>query len=85
AVARRVAALVGEFGALHGGVHCAGVLRDNYLLRKSADEFAQVRAPKVRGTVNLDFATRDVRSLDVVVTFSSGAGVVGNPGQADYA
>ncbi|WP_038741019.1 beta-ketoacyl reductase, partial [Burkholderia pseudomallei] len=85
AVARMVEAIVGEFGALHGVVHCAGVLRDNYLLRKSADEFAQVLAPKVRGTVNLDFATRDVRSLDFFVTFSSGAGVVGNPGQADYA
>ncbi|MDV2114384.1 type I polyketide synthase, partial [Burkholderia pseudomallei] len=85
AVARMVEAIVGEFGALHGVVHCAGVLRDNYLLRKSADEFAQVLAPKVRGTVNLDRATRDVRSLDFFVTFSSGAGVVGNPGQADYA
>ncbi|MBU9213785.1 SDR family NAD(P)-dependent oxidoreductase [Burkholderia gladioli] len=85
AVERMVAAIVDEFGALHGVMHCAGLLRDGYLLRKRAGEFEQVLAPKVRGAVNLDLATRGLASLDCFVLFSSGAGVVGNPGQGDYA
>jgi polyketide synthase PksN len=71
-------------GALHGIFHCAGVLRDNFIVRKSADELRQVLAPKVSGLVNLDHATKDL-PLDFLVCFSSGAAAVGNPGQADYA
>jgi hypothetical protein len=58
--------------------------RDNLVLNKSADEFLQVLAPKVRGTLNLDAATLDA-ALDWFVLFSSAASVFGNAGQADYA
>ncbi|OEU94845.1 SDR family NAD(P)-dependent oxidoreductase [Streptomyces oceani] len=79
-----VAATVRDAGRLDGVIHSAGVREDNFILRKSGAEFTRVLLPKVSGTVNLDEATRDV-DLDFFVTFSSGAAVTGNIGQADYA
>ncbi|MEA2959171.1 MAG: polyketide synthase PksN, partial [Alphaproteobacteria bacterium] len=84
AVSRLVAELRQEFGSLEGIVHGAGVIRDSLLLKKTAAEVAAVLAPKVAGIVNLDAATRDV-ALDFMVLFASGAGALGNVGQADYA
>jgi acyl transferase domain-containing protein/D-arabinose 1-dehydrogenase-like Zn-dependent alcohol dehydrogenase/acyl carrier protein/NAD(P)-dependent dehydrogenase (short-subunit alcohol dehydrogenase family)/SAM-dependent methyltransferase len=72
------------YGKLDGVLHAAGVIRDNFILKKTAAEFLAVLAPKVAGTVNLDHATRDL-PLDCFVLFSSGAGATGNAGQADYA
>jgi acyl transferase domain-containing protein/acyl carrier protein len=76
--------IVAQYGGLHGVIHSAGVLRDEFILRKTSQSFREVLAPKVRGTVNLDLATRDM-ALDRFVLFSSGAGVFGSVGQADYA
>ncbi|MCP4020738.1 MAG: SDR family NAD(P)-dependent oxidoreductase, partial [Desulfobacteraceae bacterium] len=73
-----------EFGSLNGIFHGAGVIADNFIIKKHAGEFESVLAPKVRGTVFLDQATCDM-DLDFFVMFSSGAGVFGNVGQADYA
>jgi acyl transferase domain-containing protein/ubiquinone/menaquinone biosynthesis C-methylase UbiE len=85
---KSVASLIQEiqedFGSLHGIIHSAGVIRDNFILRKTKDEFQEVLAPKVSGLVNLDQASKGL-SLDFFVLFSSVAGAVGNPGQADYA
>jgi polyketide synthase PksM len=83
-VARLVAGIVGRHGRLNGVLHCAGMTRDNLVVNKSADEFLQVLAPKVRGTLNLDDATLDA-GLDWFMLFSSAASVFGNAGQADYA
>ncbi|MCU1347161.1 MAG: hypothetical protein JWO56_191, partial [Acidobacteria bacterium] len=55
-----------------------------FILKKPAAQFRQVLAPKVAGTLHLDQASRDVE-LDFFVLFSSFAGAMGNPGQADYA
>ncbi|MCP4023726.1 MAG: KR domain-containing protein, partial [Desulfobacteraceae bacterium] len=55
-----------------------------FIPKKSREEFTRVLAPKVIGTVNLDQATCDLE-LDFFILFSSGAGALGNPGQADYA
>lgn len=41
-------------------------------------------ASKVLGVINLDQATKAVNHLDFLVLFSSGAGAMGNAGQADY-
>ncbi|MDD5271871.1 MAG: SDR family NAD(P)-dependent oxidoreductase, partial [Methylovulum sp.] len=68
----------------NGIIHCAGIIKDRYLAKKSATEFAQVLAAKVAGTVHLDQATRHLR-LDFFVLFSSVAGSLGNAGQSDYA
>ena len=72
-----------DFGGLHGIIHSAGVIKDNFILKKEPAEFKAVFAPKVAGTVILDQATRDL-NLDFFVLFSAGAAVTGNPGQADY-
>ncbi|MBP0454655.1 SDR family NAD(P)-dependent oxidoreductase [Kitasatospora sp. RG8] len=73
-----------EHGAVNGVIHSAGVLRDGFVLRKSADDLRAVLAPKVAGTVNLDAATQG-DPLDFFALFSSAAAVTGNVGQSDYA
>ncbi|WP_067339080.1 non-ribosomal peptide synthetase [Stappia indica] len=70
-------------GRLDGVFHAAGVLRDEALHRKTAEQLQEVFAPKVRGLVNLDRAL-GTTPLDFLVLFSSISGVLGNPGQADY-
>ncbi len=73
-----------EYGRLDGILHCAGVLADDFILRKPVTRFREVLAPKVTGTFNLDYATRD-EALDFLVLFSAIGGATGNAGQADYA
>ncbi|WDD90503.1 SDR family NAD(P)-dependent oxidoreductase (plasmid) [Burkholderia sp. FERM BP-3421] len=79
-----VADIVREHGALNGVFHAAGVSRDGAALRKTAQTFREVLAPKVAGTVNLDCATRHL-PLDFLVLYSSLSGAMGNAGQCDYA
>ncbi|AIY07720.1 polyketide synthase [Paenibacillus polymyxa] len=73
-----------EFGRVHGIIHCAGVIHDNFILKKSREEFIEVLGPKVKGLVHLDEASSG-QDLDFFVLFSSISGSMGNPGQADYA
>ncbi|MDT0269588.1 SDR family NAD(P)-dependent oxidoreductase, partial [Streptomyces sp. DSM 44915] len=84
AVAAAVRQLTAEHGGPHGVLHCAGVLRDEYLIRKELDVLRVVLAPKVAGLVALDEATADLE-LDFLVCFASTTGSLGNAGQADYA
>ncbi|TDC95427.1 SDR family NAD(P)-dependent oxidoreductase [Saccharopolyspora aridisoli] len=79
-----VASVLSEAGALHGVVHSAGVVRDAALVRKTAEDWDAVLAPKVSGLVHLDRATAQL-PLEFLLAFSSGAGITGNAGQADYA
>lgn len=76
--------LIEEHGKIDGILHTAGIIRDNFIIRKSVSEFEDVLGPKVSGLVYLDEETRTV-DLDFFVLFSSAAGALGNPGQADYA
>ena len=69
---------------LDGIIHSAGVLRDSYILKKTAAEAGEVLSAKIQGARNLDEATKKEK-LDFMVFFSSVSGVLGNPGQADYA
>ncbi|MEM9214083.1 MAG: SDR family NAD(P)-dependent oxidoreductase [Cyanobacteria bacterium P01_F01_bin.150] len=73
-----------RYGSLNGILHCAGITRDNFLIKKTSAEFQSVLAPKVAGVVYLDAASKAI-NLDVFVLFSSLSGAVGNAGQADYA
>ncbi|MCM3269689.1 SDR family NAD(P)-dependent oxidoreductase [Paenibacillus elgii] len=73
-----------NYGKLNGIIHSAGIVRDNFILKKREAEAEEVLTPKVCGTVHLDEASRDMQ-LDFFVLFSSLAGMFGNPGQADYA
>ncbi|HKP98201.1 MAG TPA: SDR family NAD(P)-dependent oxidoreductase [Fibrobacteria bacterium] len=83
-VREAVASVAEEYGRLDGVLHCAGMVADNLIVRKSVEEFLRVLEPKIAGTCNLDAACRDLR-LDFLALFSSAAGALGNPGQADYA
>uniref|UniRef100_UPI000E3248F9 SDR family NAD(P)-dependent oxidoreductase n=1 Tax=Steroidobacter cummioxidans TaxID=1803913 RepID=UPI000E3248F9 len=69
---------------IDGIIHCAGMIADSFILKKSAEGFKRVLAPKVAGTLNLDEASKDLQ-LDFLVLFSSFASALGNVGQADYA
>lgn len=82
-VERLVATCRERYGAVHGIIHSAGVLRDAYIRNKHWDDMAAVFAPKILGAVLLDDATRD-DPLDFFVMFSSLAALAGNAGQSDY-
>nr|WP_235787238.1 type I polyketide synthase [Streptomyces mutabilis] len=69
---------------LTGVVHAAGVLADGVLSGLSGEQFETVFRAKVDSALVLDELTRD-RALSVFALFSSAAGSVGNPGQANYA
>jgi acyl transferase domain-containing protein/enoyl-CoA hydratase/carnithine racemase/NAD(P)-dependent dehydrogenase (short-subunit alcohol dehydrogenase family)/acyl carrier protein/phospholipid N-methyltransferase len=73
-----------DHGELSGIIHAAGMIADNFILKKSEAEFRQVLGPKVSGTYHLETASREF-DLDFLVLFSSVAGVLGNVGQSDYA
>jgi polyketide synthase PksL len=83
-VRQLITSIVEEQGQLNGILHSAGTIADSFILKKSTEDVRAVLAPKVTGTFHLDEASRDV-PLDFFVLFSSIAGAMGNPGQADYA
>ncbi|WP_315823374.1 SDR family NAD(P)-dependent oxidoreductase [Paraflavitalea speifideaquila] len=70
--------------SLQGIIHCAGIVQDNYIIRKNAHSVKQVLSPKVLGVAFLDELTQQL-SLDHFILFSSIVGPLGNSGQADYA
>ncbi|HEX3030553.1 MAG TPA: SDR family NAD(P)-dependent oxidoreductase, partial [Clostridia bacterium] len=72
-----------DYGALNGIIHSAGVIQDNFIIKKTKEEFVNVIKPKSAGLVNLDSAASE-SDLDLFVLFSSIAGSLGNAGQADY-
>ncbi|HEY2502020.1 MAG TPA: SDR family NAD(P)-dependent oxidoreductase [Mycobacterium sp.] len=69
---------------LRGIVHAAGTLDDGILARLDERRLRDVMAPKVEGAWNLHALTRDT-ALDFFMLFSSGASLLGSPGQAHYA
>ncbi|WP_159052256.1 type I polyketide synthase, partial [Streptomyces niveiscabiei] len=69
---------------LVGVVHAAGVLADGVVTGMTADQVEEVLRPKVDGALNLHELTKDA-GLAVFVLFSSVAGVLGSPGQGNYA
>ena len=65
-------------------IHTAVALRDGTLANLDAESVAEVFAPKVSGAVNLHEATKGA-DLSAFVLFSSVAGILGSPGQANCA
>jgi acyl transferase domain-containing protein/surfactin synthase thioesterase subunit len=67
-----------------GVVHGAGIVKDQLLVNLDEERFLDVLRPKLLGAWNLHQALRDT-PLDFFVLFSSAAGLIGSPGQANYA
>jgi acyl transferase domain-containing protein/acyl carrier protein len=85
---QQMAAVLSEIEAggppLGGVVHAAGVLEDGILLQMDARRLQAVMGPKVDGGWNLHRLTAG-KPLDFFILFSSAAGVLGSPGQGNYA
>ncbi|MFC3051558.1 SDR family NAD(P)-dependent oxidoreductase [Kordiimonas pumila] len=84
AVQELVTHIIRKYGQLNHIMHCAGVLRDGYIIQKPETDLDITLSAKVVGTVALANATKAM-NLDSFVLFSSLAGITGNEGQIDYA
>jgi NAD(P)-dependent dehydrogenase (short-subunit alcohol dehydrogenase family) len=85
---------VKEFGDLHAVVNNAGFLRDRLITSMSEDDFDSVINVHLKGTFTLirhacsywrNQAKADKPVSGRIVNTTSGAGLWGNPGQANYA
>ncbi len=65
-------------------IHCAGALSDATIESLSEEQVGYVFAPKAEAAWHLHELTADT-GLSAFVSFSSGAGILGGPGQGNYA
>jgi acyl carrier protein len=65
-------------------VHAAGTLHDGVLTAQTDAQLREVLRPKADAAWNLHLLTRDL-DLAAFVLYSSAVGILGNPGQANYA
>jgi hypothetical protein len=73
-----------RFGKIDGIVHGAGVIRDGLLSQMTSDDLSPVVDVKFLGAWNL-FSAAEGAGLRFFVALSSGAMILGNPGQSNYA
>lgn len=72
------------FGKISGIFHAAGVAGDGFLISKSKDQFQEVLAPKIDGSVNLLTMLLQTNKDAFMVMFSSIIALTGSEGQSDY-
>jgi NAD(P)-dependent dehydrogenase (short-subunit alcohol dehydrogenase family) len=87
AVGRMVQQAMDTYGALHAVSNPAGILRDRMAHNMTEDEWDAIMTVHLRGHFNVVRATiNHFRSQQdgVYVMWSSGSGLVGNVGQANY-
>lgn len=82
-VARLLTEIRRSMPPLHGVIHAAVVLDDGILLQLNPERMRRVMAPKIDGAWNLHQLTLE-DPLDHFILFSSGASVLGSPGQGNY-
>lgn len=88
AVKETAKAVESELGPVEILVNNAGITRDNVLMRLSDDDWDQVIDVNLKGAFNFIRAlTRGMlkRRAGVIVNVSSVVGLMGNPGQSNYA
>ncbi len=83
ALATALATIRRDCGPIHGVVHAAVVLDDAGILAQTFDRFATVFAGKAIGAWNLHALTQ-ADPLTHFIVYSSGAALLGSPGQANY-
>ncbi len=87
AARRIIDTAVSRFNRIDILVTCAGILRDRMIFNMSEDEWDSVLSVHLKGTFNcVRHACSVMREQRYgrIVTFSSGSGLFGNPGQANY-
>ncbi|HTZ16274.1 MAG TPA: type I polyketide synthase, partial [Mycobacterium sp.] len=83
-VAQLLERIRAELPPLAGVAHLAGVLDDALLTQQSLEHFRTTLAPKAFGAGHLHRLTKH-DDLEFFVMYSSAAGVIGSPGQTNYA
>lgn len=73
-----------QYGRIDGIIHAAGILKDKLFLDQNIDAFSQVYKTKVT-ILEAIYRYIDIKSLSLLIFFSSVAGRFGNVGQSDYA
>ncbi len=71
------------YGQIRGVIHSAGIEGSGFIMRTEKKDYLRVFAPKIRGTLNLDFLTREDKT-DFFVFCSSSMTDSGEAGQGDY-
>ena len=77
-----------QFGRIDVIVNNAGITRDNLIMRMSEAEWDSVLAVNLKGAFNvIKSATKTLmkQRSGVIINMASVSGVMGNPGQANYA
>lgn len=72
-----------KYGAIHGVLHAAGIVKDKLIQLKSKGETEEILHPKVKGTTVL-LKILQTRPADFLVLFSSVSTYIAPPGHADY-
>lgn len=84
---RIVGTAIEKWGRIDVLVTCAGILRDRMIFNMSEEDFGAVIATHLRGTftcVRTAVGPMREQHSGRIITFTSGSGLFGNPGQSNY-